>query len=177
MDYGWHYFGFEPPMAQVVRAEPAGPASSKSLSVLSLQVGKRCLLRAEVQIHRELAREGAAVGGAAQREWASVSSWPRPGGPGPPRPASHLSPQLSRGAERGGAPGGLGAELQMSGPGLPSLSTCDALGPDGSPRTPFPSSPPQQLRGAGKIKMSAFSDHVLKACWTWAVPAGAQGRR
>ena len=65
MDYGWHYFGFEPPMAQVVRAEPAGPASSKSLSVLSLQVGKRCLLRAEVQIHRELAREGAAVGGAA----------------------------------------------------------------------------------------------------------------
>lgn len=61
--------------------------------------------------------------------------------------------------------------------GLASLSTCDALGPNGSPGTLLPSSPLQQLGGGGKIKMSTFADHVLKACWSGAVSAGVQRRR
>lgn len=62
-------------------------------------------------------------------------------------------------------------------PGLASLSTCDALGPNSAPGTLFPSSPLQQFGGGRKIKMGLFTDHVLNACWIWAVSFGAWGRR
>lgn len=91
--------------------------SSKCLSVLNLKVGKGCLFCVRVAIHQELARKCAVVGQS------------REDGPGSPRGLGGEEPGLpaqlptclpSSAEVLGmGAPGGLGAELQMSSLGWP----------------------------------------------------------